>query len=104
LPKLPTIYNLVKQNKPNLLDVQMNVSVFLHMAYENKHNWTLGENKPNQTQFQRQKNAPVPLRNRYVAKEIFKKLLIYTLFYSIIVLINALYIEVYLSVGYGEGL
>ena len=28
----------------------MNVSVLLKMAYENKHNWTLGKNKPNQTQ------------------------------------------------------
>jgi len=25
----------------------MNVSIFLKMAYENKHNWTLGQNKPN---------------------------------------------------------
>jgi hypothetical protein len=25
----------------------MNVSIFLQMAYENKSNWTLGENKPN---------------------------------------------------------
>jgi len=25
----------------------MNVSIFLQMTYENKHNWTLGENKPN---------------------------------------------------------
>ena len=25
----------------------MNVSIFLQMDYENKHNWTLGENKPN---------------------------------------------------------
>ncbi len=29
----------------------MNVSNFIKMAYENKYNWTLGENKPNQTQF-----------------------------------------------------
>ena len=29
----------------------MNVSIFSKMAYENKHNWTLSENKPNQTQF-----------------------------------------------------
>jgi len=35
------------QNKPNFQDVQMNVSIFLQMAYEYKHNWTLGENKPN---------------------------------------------------------
>jgi len=25
----------------------MNVSIFSKMAYENNHNWTLGENKPN---------------------------------------------------------
>jgi len=35
------------QNKPNLLDAQMNVSSILTRDYENKHNWTLGENKPN---------------------------------------------------------
>ena len=28
----------------------MNVNAFLQMDYENKHNLTLGENKPNQTQ------------------------------------------------------
>ena len=27
--------------------LQMYVSIFLKMAYKNKHNWTLGENKPN---------------------------------------------------------
>jgi len=35
------------QNKPNLLDAQMNVSSILTMDYENKINWTLGQNKPN---------------------------------------------------------
>ena len=39
------------QNKPNFQDTQMNVSIFSKMAYEYKHNWTLSENKPNQTQF-----------------------------------------------------
>jgi len=29
----------------------MNLSFCKKMAYENKYNWTLGENKPNQTQF-----------------------------------------------------
>ena len=48
------------------------------------------------------KNAPTPLRNRCVAKEIFEKLLIGTCFYSIIVLFYALYIEIHLSVDYGE--
>jgi len=35
------------QNKPNLPDAQMNIYSLLTMAYENKINWTLGENKPN---------------------------------------------------------
>jgi len=29
----------------------MNLKFCEKMAYENKSNWTLGENKPNQTQF-----------------------------------------------------
>jgi len=35
------------QNKPNLPDAQMKVSSILRTDYENKSNWTLGENKPN---------------------------------------------------------
>ena len=35
------------QNKANLLDAQMNVSSVLTTYYENKSNWTPGENKPN---------------------------------------------------------
>jgi hypothetical protein len=35
------------QNKANLLDAQMNISSILTKDYENKSNWTLGENKPN---------------------------------------------------------
>jgi len=35
------------QNKPNFHDTKMNVSIYLQTAYENKSNWTLGENKPN---------------------------------------------------------
>jgi len=38
------------QNKPNLKDVQMNVSIFSTTDYENIANRTLGQNKPNQTQ------------------------------------------------------
>ncbi|UCE49282.1 MAG: hypothetical protein JSW47_03895, partial [Phycisphaerales bacterium] len=40
------------QNKPNFLRDKMNVTSFIAEAYENISNWTLGENKPNQTQFQ----------------------------------------------------
>jgi hypothetical protein len=35
------------QNKPNLLRSQMNVKTYNTRAYENKHNWKLGQNKPN---------------------------------------------------------
>jgi hypothetical protein len=35
------------QNKPNLPNAQMNVTAVLVKDYENKRNWTLGENKPN---------------------------------------------------------
>ena len=35
------------QNKANFQKTQMNVSIFSKMAYENKSNRTLGENKPN---------------------------------------------------------
>jgi len=35
------------QNKPNFPDTQMNLIAYLIMTYENKSNWTLGENKPN---------------------------------------------------------
>jgi len=35
------------QNKPNLLNTQMNVTSFITKDYENKSNWKLGENKAN---------------------------------------------------------
>ena len=38
------------QNKPNFQKSQMNVSIFSQMDYENLSDWTLGENKPNQSQ------------------------------------------------------
>jgi len=35
------------QNKPNFQDTQMNVSLNITKDYENKRNWTIGQNKPN---------------------------------------------------------
>jgi len=35
------------QNKPNFRKSQMNVSILLQKDYENKSNWTIGQNKPN---------------------------------------------------------
>ena len=46
------------QNKANFRKTQMNVSSFITKDYENKSNWTLGENKPNQTQFMVSKVEP----------------------------------------------
>jgi len=41
------------QNKANFRKAQMNVNSFITTDYENISNWTLGENKPKQTQFAR---------------------------------------------------
>ncbi len=38
------------QNKPNFQKSQMNLNLYNTKAYERKRNWTLGENKPNQSQ------------------------------------------------------
>ncbi len=35
------------QNKPNFRKSQMNLNLYNTTDYENKSNWTLGENKPN---------------------------------------------------------
>ncbi len=35
------------QNKPNFPKSQMNVSIYLQTDYENKSDWTIGQNKPN---------------------------------------------------------
>ena len=37
----------IMQNKPNFQNAQMNVTSCYTVEYENKSNWTLGENKPN---------------------------------------------------------
>jgi len=38
------------QNKANFRKAKINVNPYNTTDYENKSNWTLGENKPNQTQ------------------------------------------------------
>ena len=35
------------QNEPNFQKSQMNVNLYITTDYENKRNWTLGENEPN---------------------------------------------------------
>ncbi len=48
--------HLFMQNKANFLDALMNVKSIHTVVYENIANWTLGENKPNQTQFPKSTN------------------------------------------------
>ena len=50
-------YESFMQNKPNLLDTQMNVSSVLTRDYENEPLRRRGENKPKQTQ------SPSAIRN-----------------------------------------
>jgi hypothetical protein len=38
---------LFMQNKPNFRKSQMNVNIYNRKNYENKSNWTIGQNKPN---------------------------------------------------------
>ncbi|MHC4191752.1 MAG: hypothetical protein ACYSUB_19070 [Planctomycetota bacterium] len=45
-PSLPKNYYLIMQNEPNFGKAQMNVNKVLTRDYENKPNWTLGENEP----------------------------------------------------------
>jgi len=47
------------QNKPNLLNAQMNVTSVLTKHYENKSDWKLGENKANTKPIKANTN-PIP--------------------------------------------
>ena len=69
------------QNKPNLRKSQMNVNPYNTMAYEYKHDWTLGENKPNSNPIQTQSNPILPasgglVRRRRIAKNMLLRLTI----------------------------
>jgi len=62
-----TLYKstLFMQNKANLRKAKMNISSVLTVDYENKYNWTLGENKPNsnpiQTQYEPNQSQSNPI-------------------------------------------
>jgi len=53
------------QNKPNLLNAQMNISSILTKDYENKPNWKLGENKPNTNPIKANTN-PIPEMSKWL--------------------------------------
>ena len=48
--------HLFMQNEPNFRKSQMNVNPYNTTAYENKSNWTLGENEPNTNPIRTQTN------------------------------------------------
>jgi hypothetical protein len=56
-------YKLFMQNEPNFRKSQMNVNLYITRDYENKHNWTLGENEPNSNPIQTQSNPIKPNSN-----------------------------------------
>ena len=63
---LSTLFNhftMIMQNKPNFRKSQMTVNSVFTRAYENKSNWTLGENKPNSNPIQSQSN-PISKQNK----------------------------------------
>ncbi|MFB0553219.1 MAG: hypothetical protein ACETWQ_07890 [Phycisphaerae bacterium] len=51
----------------------MNVSIFLQMAYENKHNWTLGQNKPNSNPIKPNLRKAKMNVSSFIAKDYRKK-------------------------------
>ena len=67
-------FESIMQNKPNLLDAQMNVTSLITVDYENKSNWKLGENKPNSKPIQSQ-NKPnsKPIQSQYKANTMPKQ-------------------------------
>ena len=57
-------YQRIMQNKPNFQKSQMNLNIYAQKYYENKRNWTLGENKPNQSQFPKGQNELKIIRRK----------------------------------------
>ncbi len=55
---------LFMQNKPNFRKSQMNVNIYYTEIYENISDWTLGQNKPKQTQFPECQNEHNYLYNK----------------------------------------
>ncbi len=73
----PLQINVFMQNKPNFQKSQMNVNPYNTKDYENKSNWTLGENKPNSNpikpNFQKAKmNINLTLTKDYRKKDDFE--------------------------------
>ena len=70
-----TLYKsaLFMQNKPNFRKSQMNVSILLQTAYENKRNWTIGQSKPNSNPIKPNLRKAKMNVNLYVIEDYRKK-------------------------------
>ena len=72
-----TLYKsaLFMQNEPNFRKSQVNVTSLITVAYENKSNWTLGENEPNTNPIRTQSNPIKPNlpEGKIDAKYVFTK-------------------------------
>jgi len=64
-------YQKIMQNKPNFQKSQMNLNTYNKKNYENINDRTLGENKPNQTQFQTRRRFFHSLHNRLPRRGIY---------------------------------
>ncbi len=53
----------------------MNVSIFSKMAYENKSNWTLGQNKPNSNPIKPNLKRDKMSINSFITKDYRKKMI-----------------------------
>ena len=60
---------LFMQNEPNFQKSQMSVNLYITTNYENKRNWTLGENEPNRTQLKPIQSQNEPNSNPIKAKK-----------------------------------
>jgi len=65
--------NLFMQNKPNFRKSQMNVNFYSTKDYENKRNWTLGQNKPNSNPIKPNLKKAQMNANDFITKDYRKK-------------------------------
>ncbi len=61
------------QNKPNFQKSQMNLKLCKQMDYENKGNWTIGQNKPNSNPIKPNLKKAQMNVNLYVIEDYRKK-------------------------------
>jgi len=59
------------QNKANFLKDKINAIFFVTKDYENKSNWTLGENKPNSNPISKRMNVNFCAKGYYESKPTF---------------------------------